>query len=129
MPNFFLVMLLAVSLTACRGAADNAALAEAEAKAGAEAAANGRVSCAMGGAQLFDRKCTMDRMTSSDGPILIVGHADKGFRRLLITTDGRGVISADGAEAATVTVINADMIEVAVANDRFRLPADASGEQ
>lgn len=116
-----------LSLTGCSGEPDNAALAQAEANAGAAAAGEGRISCAMGGAKLFDRKCTMDRMTSSDGPVLIVGRDDQGFRRLLVTTDGRGVVSADGTEPATVTIIDQTMIEVAVGNDRFRLPADASG--
>lgn len=118
---------ITLALAACRNEPDNAALAEAEANSGAAAAAEGRISCAMGGAKLFDRKCTMDRMTSSDGPVLIVGHDDQGYRRLLVTTDGRGVVSADGAEPAKVTIIDKTMIEVAVGNDRFRLPADASG--
>jgi hypothetical protein len=116
-----------LSLAACSSEPDNTALAEAEANAGAAAAAEGRISCAMGGATLFDRKCTMDRMTSSDGPILIVGREGQGYRRLLVTTDGRGVVSADGAEPALVTIIDKAMIEVAVGGDRFRLPADASG--
>lgn len=114
-------------LSACQNAPDNSKLAEAEAKAGTEAAEDGRISCAMGGAKLFDRKCTMDRMTSSDGPVLIVGRESAGFRRLLITRDGRGVVSADGAEAARVSIIDQGMIEVQVGNDRFRLPADTGG--
>lgn len=114
-------------LTGCQNAPDNSKLAEAEAKAGAQAAEDGRISCAMGGAQLFDRKCTMDRMTSSDGPVLIVGREGAGFRRLLITSDGRGVISADGAEPAKVTIVGAGLIEVQIGGDRFRLPAETGG--
>lgn len=116
-----------LALGGCRGATDNRALAEAEARAQKKSAENGRVSCAMNGAKLFDTKCTLDRMSSSEGPVLIVGRADIGYRRLLITGDGRGVIAADGADAAKVSIIDAEMIEVAIGSDRFRLPADASG--
>ncbi|NJS15161.1 MAG: hypothetical protein HC788_11780 [Sphingopyxis sp.] len=114
-------------LAACDRAPDNGTLAEAEARAGADAAEEGRINCAMGGAKLFDRKCTLDRMSSSEGAVLIVGRADAGYRRLLVTNDGRGVISADGAEAAAVSIIGDGMIEVAVGGDRFRLPADTDG--
>ena len=45
------------------------------------------------------------------------------FRRLLVTTDGRGVVAADGADPALVTPIAADRIQVAIAGDRYLLPA------
>lgn len=86
-----------------------------------------RISCAMRGAARFERACSLDRMDSADGPVLIVGRADAGYRRLLVTSDGRGVVSADGAEPASVTIIGDGMIEVAVDGDRFRLPADTDG--
>lgn len=50
-------------------------------------------------------------------------HADGGFRRLLVTHDGRGVVAADGAEAAVVATVADNMIEVTLGNDRIRLPA------
>jgi hypothetical protein len=128
MRSFVIMSLLGASLAACSSQPDNSKLAAAEAKAVAEAIDDGRISCAMGGATLFDRKCTMDRMTSGDGPVLIVGREEAGFRRLLITGDGRGVVSADGAEPAEVTIIGKDMIEVAIGGDRFRLPADTDGK-
>jgi hypothetical protein len=127
MRRVMVLLALSMALAACADKVDNAALAEAEAKAQRESVENGRVSCAMNGAALFDNKCTLDRMSSGDGPVLIVGRADVGYRRLLITSDGRGVVAADGADAATVTVVDKDMIEVAIGGDRFRLPADASG--
>ena len=114
-------------LAACNRAPDNGTLADAGAQAGADAADNGRISCALGGAEFFDRACTLDRMNSSDGRVLIVGRADMGYRRLLVTRDGRGLVSADGAEVARVTIIANGMIEVAVGGDRFRLPADTDG--
>jgi hypothetical protein len=123
-----LVLLLCMSMVAaCSDAPDNGALAEAEARAGAEAAEDGRISCAMNGAQLFDRKCTLDRMSSNDGPVLIVGRDGMGYRRLLVTTDGRGVVAADGVDPATVKIIENGMIEVTIGGDRFRLPADTDG--
>lgn len=114
-------------LVACSAEPDNAKLAEAEARAGAQAAEDGRISCAMNGAQLFDRKCTLDRMTSAAGRVLIVGRADAGYRRLLVTHDGRGVVAADGADPATVRIVDQGLIEVSIGGDRFRLPADTDG--
>ena len=45
------------------------------------------------------------------------------YRRLLVTRDGRGVVTADGAEQASVTPLNGGLIEVTVGGDRYRLPA------
>src|SRR3546814_9704010 len=63
-------------------------------------------------------------MRGADDTILVVGRADKGYRRLQIATDGRGVVSADGAEPAKVTIVDNGMIEVAIGNDRYRLTAN-----
>lgn len=114
-------------LAACGGAPDNGDLAEAEARGSREAAANGRIECALEGAKLFDRTCTVEEMSGVDGTVLVVGRANVGYRRLQITTDGRGVVSADGAEPAKVTIIGDGMIEVAIGSDRYRLPANTGG--
>ncbi len=114
-------------LAACGGAPDNGDLAEAEARGSRDAAENGRIECALEGAKLFDRTCTVEEMSGQDGAVLVVGRANVGYRRLQITTDGRGVVSADGAEPAKVSVVGDNMIEVAVGNDRYRLPANTSG--
>lgn len=115
-------------LGAC-GGPDNGKLAEAEARGSKEAAENGRIDCALEGAKLFDRTCTVEEMSGADGTVLVVGKASVGYRRLLITTDGRGVVSADGSEPAKVTIIDNGMIEVAVGADRYRLPANTSGSK
>jgi hypothetical protein len=114
-------------LAACGGAPDNGDLAEAEARGSREAAANGRIECALEGAKLFDRTCTVEEMSGVDGTVLVVGRPNVGYRRLQITTDGRGVVSADGAEPAKVTIVGDGMIEVAIGNDRYRLPANTGG--
>lgn len=114
-------------LAGCRDKPDNADIAAAEAKQSRDAANDGRIECALEGAKLFDRTCTVQEMSGADGAVLVVGRSDVGYRRLQITTDGRGVISADGAEVANVSIVDEGMIEVAIGNDRYRLPADTGG--
>ncbi len=107
----------------CNRAPDNQALANAESQQLREAAESGRILCALAGADGFRMDCTMDRLVTRDGPVVLLGRADVGYRRFRIATDGRGLVVADGAEQARVTVIDNGMIEVAVADDRYRLPA------
>lgn len=114
-------------LAACGGAPDNSDLAAAEARGSREAAQDGRIECALEGAKLFDRTCTIEEISGGEGTVLVVGRPNVGYRRLQITTDGRGVVSADGAEPAKVTIVGDRMIEVAVGNDRYRLPANTGG--
>ncbi len=81
-----------------------------------------RIECAVGG-EAFAPVCLVDRAQSPDGLTLTLRGPSGSFRRLLVTTDGRGVIAADGAEAAAVTPLGPDRIEVAIGGDRYRLPA------
>lgn len=120
-----LACLLSLLLVAgCDSPPDNVELAQTEARQSRDAANDGRIECALEGAKLFDRTCTVEEITGSDGTILVVGRNNIGYRRLQITADGRGVVTADGAETAGVTIIGEGMIEVAVDGDRYRLPAD-----
>ncbi len=114
-------------LAACNDKPNNADIAAAEAKQSRDAANDGRIDCALEGAKLFDRTCTVQEMSGAEGAVLVVGRSDVGYRRLQITTDGRGVISADGAEVANVSIVDEGVIEVAIGNDRYRLPADTGG--
>ena len=98
------------------------------AQAGADAEDDGRIVCAPAGNAAFARQCTLDRTQSTEGLILTVHKPDGGFRRLLVVKDGRGVVAADGAEAAKVTIIADHQIEVAIGGDRFRLPATMKGK-
>ena len=89
----------------------------------ASAEANSRVSCAVEGESDFEDVCTVERSSGEDGLVLTLRHPSGGFRRLLVTQDGRGVIAADGADPAVVSVIDKDRIEVTIAGDQYRLPA------
>jgi hypothetical protein len=112
------LVLTALSLTAACGDAEAGGDAPAGAEAGEE-----RIDCAPAGAVEFQRVCTVDRVQGEEGTILTVRHPDGGFRRLLVMSDGRGVIAADGAEKAVVSIISDDRVEVALAGHRYRLPA------
>lgn len=109
-----LLLLAALPLAACG-----------ESDSGQEraAAADEKLDCAIGGAEAFEPVCTVERATSGESLVLTVRAPGGGFRRLLVTTDGRGVIAADGAEEAVVTPLDGSRIEVAVGPDRYRLPA------
>ena len=111
-------------LTACDAdIANKTALQKAEQSQLAAAEADGRIVCALPGSDDFARRCAIDRTQTQDGLFLTVRHPDGAFHRLLVTKDGRGVIAADGAEQAKVTVLGPDSIEVALAGARYRLPA------
>ncbi|MCW4460333.1 hypothetical protein OK349_01320 [Sphingomonas sp. BT-65] len=117
-----------LSLAACGTQVETDAERAARAKAElARAEAEGRIPCAVGGAAEFTTNCTIDRARTQDGLILTVRHPDGGFHRLRVTTDGRGVVAADGARQATVSVIDKDAIEVAIEDARYRLPARVKG--
>lgn len=118
------LILLPLLLAGCGQPQSSAdVLTKAEARQGADADEAGRILCAFDGASDFTRTCTLDRVTSPEGLLLTVGHPDGGFHRLLVTKDGRGVVAADGAEVAKVSIVGADQIEVALGDDRYRLPA------
>ncbi len=112
-----------LAVAACSSDPDNSELAAVEATQTRDAAAAGRVYCALGGSDAFALNCTMEQIASANGTILVLGRQDVGYRRFRVTTDGTGVEAADGAEAALVTLIDNGMIEVTVADDRYRLPA------
>ena len=109
-------LFLCLLLPACGDDADRGAattLAE-----GAE-----RIECAVEGETAFQPVCSVERAMAPGGLTLTLRAPSGGFRRLLVTKDGRGVVAADGALPATVTPNGPDRIEVEVAGDRYRLPA------
>ncbi len=114
---------LLLALVACGQAkTDTQVLAQVEAHQSAEAVDNGRVQCAPAGAEAFARNCEIERAATKRGMVLTIRHPDGGFRRLLVTLDGRGVVAADGAEPAVVTLLGKDEIEVTLGDDHYRLP-------
>jgi dipeptidyl aminopeptidase/acylaminoacyl peptidase len=84
---------------------------------------DGKLSCALAGADKFTRTCVLDKLSDENGKQMIFRHPDGGFRRFLVVTDGRGLVSADGADEASISILDDKIIEVAVNDDRYQLPA------
>lgn len=82
-----------------------------------------RIECRSGTMNAFEPVCSGESAASVEGRVLTLRFPSGGFRRVLITRDGRGVLPADGAEPARVTIIAGNRIEVEIGGDRFRLPA------
>ena len=112
------ILLPMLLLTACGEAAPNAG-----SRTETAAPDDGHIECRIGAATEYERFCTVEFADSETGRTLTVRKPDGGFRRLLVTADGRGVVAADGAEPAQVMLIDDDRIEVAIGGDSFRLPA------
>lgn len=110
------------------GATNNHALTNAE-SAQRRAAEDGDMILCAHGSDALRRTCTVERSQEDRGLILTVRHDDGGFHRLLVTQDGRGVIAADGAQVARVSIIDPQSIEVAIGGDRYRLPATIASTQ
>lgn len=72
---------------------------------------------------MFHRDCVVEESRDETGLLLILHAPDGGFRRLRVTKDGRGVATADGSLPARVSVMGQRQIEVAIGDDRYRLPA------
>ena len=77
------------------------------------------IACALDGATEFADTCTLER----SGPQLVVHRPDGGFRRFMV--EGKGVQPLDGADAATIAPLASGGLEIAIAGDRYRIPADA----
>jgi len=86
------------------------------------------IDCALAGATKFEAVCAVERAAGDGKRLLIVRHPDGGFRRFEIVSDGRGLVVADGAEEASVSVLEQNRIEVSVAGDRYRLPATVAAK-
>ena len=113
-------ILLGLLLAGCDGGGVSDAF---SGKAGpADASGQERVDCAIGDGAAWTRDCRIEQA----GDMLTIRHADGGFRRFRIVTDGHGVVAADGAEGAVVSIDGDRRIAVHVGNDRYRLPATVS---
>ena len=126
--KFVLPLAFALVLEAC-GGNDEETLKEAEAFADEAAALDGKVECALAGSTVFERTCTTERIANADGQLLVIRHADGGFRRFKILTDGRGLAPADGFDETKIALIENGMIEVSSGDDKYRLPAQIKASE
>lgn len=110
-------------LAACDRRPDPDVLANVEAGQRSAADDAGRIECAADATAPLAADCTIERTADADGVVLTVRQPDGAFHRLRIAGDGRGVIAADGAETAKVTVVGDNRMEVAIGGARYRLPA------
>ena len=91
----------------------------------ATASASGQVSCAIGGALNYSETCTVERVLVDGAPVLVIRHADGGFRRFDVLPGGT-LAEADGAVRATV-LGNGTTLEITIGSDRYRLAASLLG--
>ncbi len=122
-----LLCALTLGVSAC-GGNETETLKEAEASADEAAALDGKIECALAGSAGFERTCTTERIAGADGQILVIRHADGGFRRFKILTDGRGLAPADGFDETKISLLENGMIEVSSGDDKYRLPAQIKGQ-
>lgn len=115
--------LLCLALSACDGGRD--APPDHRSSSMAKDGTGGVADCAIGKDARWNRSCPVERA----GDVVTLRHPDGGFRRLRVVKDGRGLVAADGAEQAIVTVTSNDQIEVGVGEDRYRLPATIAAAQ
>ncbi len=112
-------MLIGLLLAGCDGGGMSDAVSGNGANGQAKAEDDGAVDCAIGEGGKWTRDCRIEQA----GEMLTIRHADGGFRRFRIVADGRGVVAADGAESAVVTIDGDRRIAVRAGQDRYRLPA------
>ncbi len=120
--KYALILSGALLLSSCGG--EKTTLADAEKAADNEAAADGKVECALAGRTEFSRSCFTERVTGPEGQLLVIRNPDGGFRRFKILGGGKGLEPADGFDDSfRIKLIDEDRIEVASGDDLYRLPA------
>ena len=125
--KYAVTTLLLASLAGCGGDIE-APTEQTEKDAGDQAARDGKIACALAGSDTFERTCTTEQIAAPDGKMLVIRHADGGFRRFNILTDGRGLAPADGFDETRIRVLGANMIELSSGDDKYRLPAQIKGQ-
>lgn len=81
-----------------------------------------RIECAVGPGTGFAPDCLVEREERDGEIVVVVRRPDGGFRRFVQLTDGRGVAAADGADEVTSSYGDG-VLEVSVAQERYRFPA------
>ncbi len=84
----------------------------------ATAAPDDRIECAISGATDFTRACAVER---SEGTMLVLRHADGGFRRIDLSADGT-ITATDGSDEPEGKVMPDSRYELTIGSDRYRLP-------
>ena len=110
----------ALALAACSGGNEEPAAEEAPADP------DTMIACAIGTASEFTHNCSVERQVEEGVLFLTMNHEDVSFRRLRVMDDGSGVVAADGADEAQITVFDGE-IEVSLGGDRYILPATITG--
>ncbi len=87
-----------------------------------------RIACAVGGTVEFTEDCGLERTMVEGAQVLIVRHPDGGFRRLEVSTDGKALGAADGAEV-TQSALKGDRWEVILGDHRYVIPVKANAPQ
>lgn len=117
-----LVAALSMStLAACDGGSRSSHATEQEREE--QVSNDGKVECALGGSERFERTCSTEQINADGAKLLVIHHPDGGFRRFDILTDGRGLAPADGFDETRIAVREGGMIEVSSGDDVYRLPA------
>ena len=109
-------IVVALLLTACTVRSDDGAIPD-DAQ---------MIECALEGAAVFSSDCYVEYIEAGDETVVVVRHADGGFRRFTLLDDGHGLEAADGADAANIAIAG-EGIEVSIDGDRYRLPANING--
>ncbi|MBD59202.1 MAG: hypothetical protein CL808_03655 [Citromicrobium sp.] len=81
------------------------------------------IACALNGASDFDSTCSVERSEIDGATLLAVFHPDGGFRRFEVMSDGSGLSAVAGADVVAQT-LQGDILEIAIATNRYRFPAD-----
>jgi hypothetical protein len=95
---------------------------QAQADEGADA-----IECAIGPGSDFGPDCLVERVSEGDAQVLVVRHANGGFRRFELLPDGEGLAAFDGADSVRQS-LDGDTLVIEVAGDRYRFPARAKGD-
>jgi hypothetical protein len=95
---------------------------QAQAEEGADA-----IECAIGPGSDFGPDCLVERVSEGDAQVLVVRHANGGFRRFEQLPDGAGLAAFDGADPVKQS-LDGDMLVIEIAGDRYRFPARAKAD-
>lgn len=85
------------------------------------------IDCAIGPGSDFGPDCLIERTTDGDAQVLVVRHANGGFRRFEQLPGGAGLAAFDGADVVNQT-LEGDTLVVEVGGDRYRFPARAKDD-